>query len=89
MMGDCPIGPLRHDHHGCTLCKRQRKWAADRIEELETLIGLLAHDDPCWFDHHGGCQAHGFLELQHGERCPVSRAQEISEQVEGRLTDEV
>lgn len=29
------------------------------------------HDtDPCRFDHHGGCQAHGFLEPEPGEVCP-------------------
>ncbi len=26
---------LRHDHHGCRLCKRQRAEAADEIERLE------------------------------------------------------
>ncbi len=30
---------LRHDHHGCRLCKRQRAEAADEIVRLqETLV---------------------------------------------------
>jgi hypothetical protein len=28
------LSHLRHDHHGCALCKTQRAWAADEIERL-------------------------------------------------------
>lgn len=35
-----------------------------------TLIAELTDPDDCWFDHHGGCQAHGYLNLQPGETCP-------------------
>lgn len=35
------------------------------------IIRDLVDDDACWFDHHGGCQAHGYLSLQPGEICPV------------------
>ncbi len=31
-------------------------------------------DDPCSFDHHGGCQAHGFLSLRPGQICPAVQA---------------
>lgn len=33
------------------------------IEALRRLLtGLVeAEDDPCWFDHHGCCQAHGWF----------------------------
>jgi hypothetical protein len=34
------------------------------------LLEDLVDDEPCWFDHHGGCQGHGYLSLQHGETCP-------------------
>jgi hypothetical protein len=34
------------------------------------LLESLVDDDPCWFDHHGGCQAHGYLSLEPGELCP-------------------
>lgn len=34
------------------------------------LLESLVDDDDCWFDHHGGCQAHGYLSLKPGELCP-------------------
>lgn len=34
-------------------------------------------DEPCHFDHHGGCQAHGFLSLAPGEKCPTLEAHEL------------
>ena len=34
------------------------------------LAQSLCDTEPCWFDHHGGCQAHGYLSLQPGEICP-------------------
>lgn len=56
----------------------------ETVSELETaldqtiaLLGDLADPDPCWFDHHGGCQAHGYLSLEPGEVCPVKRAQDL------------
>lgn len=49
-------------------------------EQLLELIGDLADPDPCWFDHHGGCQAHGYLSLKTGERCPHAVAQELLRQ---------
>ncbi|MFI7448119.1 hypothetical protein ACIBQX_11530 [Nonomuraea sp. NPDC049714] len=41
------------------------------------LLQALTDPDECWFDHHGGCQAHGFLSLEPGERCPHAEAREI------------
>ena len=32
---------------------------------------------PCRFDHHGGCQEHGFLSLEPGEKCPNQEAHEL------------
>lgn len=34
------------------------------------LLESLVEADNCWFDHHGGCQAHGYLSLEPGEQCP-------------------
>lgn len=34
------------------------------------LAESLVDGDDCWFDHHGGCQAHGYLALEPGELCP-------------------
>ncbi len=40
------------------------------------LIRDLTDRDNCWFDHHGGCQAHGYLSLEPGEKCPQMEAKE-------------
>lgn len=34
---------------------------------------------PCWFDHHGGCQAHGYLDLEPGELCPQAVLKQMLE----------
>jgi hypothetical protein len=51
---------------------------ADSLTEHGTTIAQLVRDlvdpDDCWFDHHGGCQAHGYLSLQPGEMCPQAEA---------------
>lgn len=36
------------------------------LELLESLVD----DEECRFDHHGGCQEHGYLSLDPGETCP-------------------
>lgn len=48
----------------------------EALEGVRTLIQDLTtnDDDPCQFDHHGGCQAHGYLNLEHGEVCPQEAA---------------
>jgi hypothetical protein len=40
------------------------------IDALKRLLSELVDPDPCWFDHNGGCQAHGFISLQPGKTCP-------------------
>ncbi len=47
------------------------------VPQLMRLIRDLVDADPCWFDHHGGCQAHGYLSLEPGEKCPHAEAKEI------------
>lgn len=49
----------------------------DAAREIDALRSLLlefieVHDEPCWRDHHGYCQAH-FLE----EDCMVDRARKM------------
>lgn len=46
-------------------------------KELLTLLRDMIDPDPCWFDHHGGCQAHGYLSLRPGELCPHHEAKEL------------
>lgn len=48
-----------------------------QVAQRDALIRDLADPDPCWFDHHGGCQAHGYLSLQPGDTCPQYDAQQI------------
>lgn len=50
--------------------------AADFGQAIALLDDLL-DPDPCWLDHHGGCQAHGYLSLRDGERCPVAEGKEL------------
>lgn len=43
-------------------------------DRLRSLIADLFDADPCQFDHHGNCQAHGWF----GEaKCPHARAKEV------------
>ena len=48
----------------------------DMITIPVDLLKCLIDEDDCWFDHHGGCQAHGYLSLQPGEKCPHQEAKE-------------
>lgn len=54
------------------------------VERLRTerdlyrnLARQLYDDDPCSFDHHGGCQTHMWLEPEPGEECPDRKAQRL------------
>jgi hypothetical protein len=44
--------------------------------DIELLRDLL-DDEPCWFDHHGGCQGHGYLSLKPGEKCPQQELRDL------------
>jgi hypothetical protein len=46
------------------------------VENLLRLIrDLTDPDDPCRFDHHGHCQAHGWTDID--PACPHARARRI------------
>ena len=45
--------------------------------ELYGLIASLIDDEPCSFDHGGGCQAHGYLYLEQGDICPQQQAKNL------------
>lgn len=55
-----------------TLARKQ----AAALEAATNLIGELTEHDECSFDHHGGCQAHGYLELSPGAKCPQQDAKD-------------
>ncbi len=48
----------------------------EQTERLLALINDLTDPDDCEYDHNGGCQAHGYLDLD-GEKCPHEEAKEI------------
>ena len=45
-----------------------------RIKQLEELVDCLYDDNPCEYDHHGYCQAHGWMDKS---PCPMKRIREI------------
>lgn len=49
----------------------------DQITVPAELLRSLVDKDDCWFDHHGGCQAHGFLSLEPGQLCPHEEAKQL------------
>lgn len=59
-----------------TLAEATGALLAER-DRLADLVRDLADPDPCSFDHHGGCQAHGYLDLKPGEKCPHAEAKEL------------
>jgi hypothetical protein len=63
---------------------REGNRTSDKQDDLRTrlatamaVIHELIDEDDCWFDHHGGCQAHGYLSLEPGERCPQAVAKDL------------
>lgn len=45
--------------------------------ELRQLVADFIDPDDCWFDHRGGCQAHGYLSLERGQMCPHMEAKRL------------
>lgn len=60
------------------------QWLGEHDAEVKApLLALLrdmVDEDPCWFDHGGGCQAHGYISLQPGELCPHAEAKQLLEE---------
>lgn len=52
------------------------------IEVEKEFLRSLIDDAPCEFDHHGGCQAHGYLSLESGEMCPQQQLKDITKPCE-------
>lgn len=47
------------------------------LEVPVDLLEALVEEEDCDFDHHGGCQAHGYLTLTTEETCPQERLKGI------------
>lgn len=48
----------------------------DLVESL-TLLAAQVDDDECRFDHHGGCQTHGFHDFDATRGCPMVRMRDL------------
>lgn len=53
-----------------------------QLAQRDALLRELVDPDPCRFDHHGGCQAHGHLEPEPGEACPHAAAKALLREVD-------
>lgn len=63
------------------------EYRVDReVQELKKIITDLTDPDPCSFDHHGYCQAHGWFDVE--PKCPHARAKEIIAKRQGRESTE-
>lgn len=47
------------------------------LDVVFELLASLIDPGDCNFDHHGGCQEHGYLGLQPGEKCPHQAAKDL------------
>lgn len=54
------------------------------VAKATALIRDLTDPDDCSFDHHGGCQAHGYLSLEPGEPCPQQDAKDWATAMEAK-----
>lgn len=57
--------------------RAERDSAVREAAALRALLRDMVDPDDCWFDHHGGCQAHGYLSLEPGELCPQAEAKAL------------
>lgn len=53
-----------------------RMAAEAEVSKATALIRDLIDPEACQLDHHGGCQAHGYLSLERGETCPQQDAKD-------------
>ena len=72
-LADIDVDVLRPVTHGLVMAYHQSLTEQQTIVLREVLADLV-DGEACWFDHHGYCQAHGWL--QDGE-CPQARAKRL------------
>ncbi|GAA2941174.1 hypothetical protein ACFO7V_16695 [Glutamicibacter bergerei] len=65
--------PVKRDHVAEVLEKHMQ----EREAQLRQLVRDMTDPGACWFDHHGGCQEHGYLDLKPGELCPHTEAKQL------------
>lgn len=65
------------DRHRAHVAEVLDKHMQEREAQMRQLIRDMTDPGKCWFDHHGGCQEHGYLELKPGELCPHAEAKQL------------
>lgn len=69
--------------HGLTITPRAAiKELAAEVLQLRQLVQDFTDPDDCELDHHGGCQAHGYLSLEPGELCPHAESRQLIDEWE-------
>ena len=66
-----------------TQAERDRASLLDVLDSALNLMRDLTDPDDCTFDHHGCCQAHGYLDLAPGDKCPQREAKEMIAELQG------
>lgn len=49
----------------------------DAVPAPRDLLEALVQNEACSFDHHGGCQSHGYLSLEPGQVCPQAQLKSL------------
>lgn len=57
--------------------RRKAEGTRGWVRAMSELVESLIDEGECRFDHHGGCQKHGFLSLEQGEKCPQAELKEL------------
>lgn len=79
---DCQCGWERealtgYISHRAHVAEALDKHMQEREAQMRQLIRDMTDPGKCWFDHHGGCQEHGYLDLKPGELCPHAEAKQL------------
>ncbi|WP_327139382.1 hypothetical protein [Nocardia sp. NBC_01327] len=61
--------------------------AGEELLQLRSLVIAFTDSGACWHDHHGGCQAHGYLRLEPGELCPHAVAKQLIAEWDSEVKD--
>jgi len=75
LQGEHGDGQTYHNARFAAHAREDVPFLLDRVAELEGLVRDLTDPDPCHFDHHGYCQAHGWFATE--PACPHGRAQTL------------
>ncbi|WP_405137459.1 hypothetical protein [Nocardia sp. NBC_01388] len=61
--------------------------AGEELIQLRSLVIAFTDSGACWFDHDGGCLAHGYLRLEPGALCPHAQARKLIAEWESEVKD--